>query len=301
MKIPIVSSLLFLVLGISGFAQTKNDLLFLPDGPIEVQVKEVGTNLIKYSFPKENTVYSISKFRVNKIVFASGREKTFESPFQQVNGLEDADKVYITYIPQEVEGLEVKGELFSKATGVTIFSSMQNVKNRSLDKMKAEASMLGANVILISNAQSRGNYYGNENSPSQSTQTVLFGQGFNSDPMDLTEIEDVLQGSKYVLYQTYTLNRNEFSPKMKMSLEYDENRVPKSYKIADIVERDGKLYVNTPDIRTKNTQLEVISLRDGILTLMEKHKNTVYNYILQTEESDFMKRFSSILAKDLTN
>jgi len=65
---------------------------------------------------------------VHKIVFGSRREESFESPFLQVKGIENADKVYITYIPQEVGGLELKGELFSKATGVTIFSSMHNVK-----------------------------------------------------------------------------------------------------------------------------------------------------------------------------
>ena|GEM_PF-3175976 len=167
-----------------------------------------------------------------------------------------------------------------------------------MDKMKAEASMLGAKVVLISDAQSRGNYYGNKNSPSQSTQTVFFGQAFNSNPMDPNGIKDKLHKSKYVLYQTYTLNRNGFSPKMKMSLKYDENRIPITNRIEDIVQRDGRLYVTSPGLRSKNSQLEIISLRDGILTLLETHKNTVYNYILQTEESDFIKSFPSILAKD---
>ncbi|WPR76090.1 hypothetical protein [Algoriphagus sp. NG3] len=295
MKYPIIlACLIFFASSVN--AQTKNDVLFFAEGPKEVQVKEVGTNLIKYTFPEESTIYSVSKHKVNKIVFASGREESFESPFLKVKGLEDADKVYITYVPQETEGLEVKGELFSKATGVTVFSSMHNVKNRSLDKMKAEAAMLGANVVLISDAQSRGNYYGNEYTPSQSTQTVLFGQAFSSEPMNVKEIQSKLDGTNYVLYQTFTLNRNDFSPKMNMSLKYDKDRVPVISQIESLVERNGKLYASTSGIRSKTNELEVISLRDGILTLMERHKNTVYNYILQTEESEFMRSVKPMLS-----
>ncbi|WP_439490390.1 hypothetical protein [Algoriphagus sp.] len=295
MKYPIIlACLIFFASSVN--AQTKNDVLFFAEGPKEVQVKEVGTNLIKYTFPEESTIYSVSKHKVNKIVFASGREESFESPFLKVKGLEDADKVYITYVPQKTEGLEVKGELFSKATGVTVFSSMHNVKNRSLDKMKAEAAMLGANVVLISDAQSRGNYYGNEYTPSQSTQTVLFGQAFSSEPMNVKEIQSKLDGTNYVLYQTFTLNRNDFSPKMNMSLKYDKDRVPVISQIESLVERNGKLYASTSGIRSKTNELEVISLRDGILTLMERHKNTVYNYILQTEESEFMRSVKPMLS-----
>ncbi|WP_192348913.1 hypothetical protein [Algoriphagus sp. Y33] len=299
MKYLLVITSLLISLSSSVLAQTKNnDVLYLAEGAKEVQVKEVGNNLIKYTFPEENTLYSVSKFQVKKILFASGREETFESPFHQVKGLEDAEKVYITYVPQATEGLESKGELFSKATGVTVFSTMHNVKNRSLDKMKAEAAMLGANVVLISDAQSRGNYYGNEYTPSQSTQTVLFGQAFTSNPINITEVGEMLEGANYVFYQTFTLNRNDFSPKIKMSLEYDQNRLPIINRIEDIKERDGKLYVTTSGIRSKNNELEVINLHNGTLTLMETHKNTVYNYILQTEESDFMKSYNSILSKN---
>ena len=295
MKYPIIlACLIFFASSVN--AQTKNDVLFFAEGPKEVQVKEVGTNLIKYTFPEESTIYSVSKHKVNKIVFASGREESFESAFLKVKGLEDADKVYITYVPQETEGLEVKGELFSKATGVTVFSSMHNVKNRSLDKMKAEAAMLGANVVLISDAQSRGNYYGSEYTPSQSTQTVLFGQAFSSEPMNLKEIASKLEGADFALYQTFTLNRNDFSPKMNMSLKYDKDRVPVISQIENLVERNGKLYVSTSGIHSKTNELEVISLRDGILTLMETHKNTVYNYILQTEESEFMRSVKPMLS-----
>jgi ribosomal protein S8 len=172
---------------------------------------------------------------------------------------------------------------------------MPNVKNRSLDKMKDEAAMLGANAILISDAQSRGNHYGTENIASQSTQTVLFGQAFSNETLDLGKLNDNLKAIQVVPYQTFSLNRNDFSPKMKMAITYDKNRKPVAKQIHSLTERDGKPYVTISDIGLKNNELEVVSLRNGILTLVEKHKSSIYNYILHTEESDIMKSMQPAL------
>ncbi len=287
----------FFILGTSFtlFAQNKSDKLVLQNETKEVLVKEVGLSEIKYTFPNEETIYTINKFLVKKIVFGSGREEIIDVPFKEVSGLGDMDKVFVTYNPSEVEGLINLGQLYSKATGVTVFSNMSTVKNRSLDKMKAEATMIGANAVLISDAQSRGNYYGNETSPSQSTQTVLFGQAYSTKKNNLDKWKDALESSNVVFYQKHSLNRNDFSPKMEMALKYDENRMPIINQITDIKIIDERMFVKVSDMRSKMEELEVINYEDGALTLMEKHRNTIYNYIMMTEESDFMKSIQSIV------
>jgi hypothetical protein len=50
-----------------AFSQTENDKLFLQNETKEVTVKEVNSNSIKYTFPGEDVVYSISKTLVSKI------------------------------------------------------------------------------------------------------------------------------------------------------------------------------------------------------------------------------------------
>ncbi|WP_130275167.1 hypothetical protein [Cecembia calidifontis] len=80
---------------------------------------------------------------MDKIVFASGREEIFESPFKLVNSFEDFENVYLSYSPQDVEGLMSLGQVFSKATGVTTLPSINNVNNRAVRKVKMEAAMLG--------------------------------------------------------------------------------------------------------------------------------------------------------------
>jgi hypothetical protein len=100
-----------------ALAQNKNDVIHLTNGPKEVNVIEVGFNSIRYSYPNENTVYSISKHQVSKIEFASGREEVFKSPFKTVNGLDDFQNVYISYNPEDVVGLDPRGEFFQQSDG----------------------------------------------------------------------------------------------------------------------------------------------------------------------------------------
>ncbi len=287
-SLVILSTTFFL--GFGAFAQSNHDVIYTSEGPKDVKIKEVGEFDIKYTHPNEETVYSMNKYLVKKIKFSSGREEVIEMPFKEINGLENKDDVFITYNPAEVTGLENKGELFSKATGVTVFSSMSNVKNRSLDKIKAEAAMVGANVVLIADAQSRGNYYGNQYTPSQSTQTVLFGQAYSSKELETKEIREKIKNKKVLYYQIHQLNRDDFSPSINQTLRYDQERKPVMNEVTKVEEIDNRLYVEIPGIKTRTGNLEVIRYKDGVLTLMEKHKNSVYNYIFLTEESEYMKR-----------
>jgi hypothetical protein len=277
-----------------SFAQSKNDVMHLMDGPKEVQIKEVSQHLVKFTYPQESTIYSISKHQIEKIEFASGRVENFESPFKKIKGLENAEDVFVTYNFEEVTGLENVGQLFSKATGVTSLSSMNNVKNRSLDKMKAEAAMIGANVVLIGNASSRGNTYGNQNVPSVSTQTVLFGQAYNSFPSSNEKLIELTVGKRVHHYQVHSLNRNDFGPEMSIATKYDSDRRPVMTEITEATERDGKVFVKIPGFKSKTDALEVIRADETQIVLMEQTNKVIYNYIFITEESDMLKKIPRI-------
>lgn len=94
---------------------------------------------------------------------------------------------------------------------------------------------------------------------------------------------------KVVYFQKHSLNHNDFTPEVKPAMLYDENRNIVVQVISNVTEKDGKLVVEVPGIKAKSGNLEVIRLKEGVLTLMEKHKNSIYNYILLTEESDLVK------------
>lgn len=290
------STFLFLVslsLYTFSFAQSKNDVLHFLDGPKEVQVKEVGFNIIKYTFPNETIVYSISKHQVTKIEYASGREETFESPFKPVKGLDDSQQVYITYNPDDIAGLDARGELFSKATGVTTLSSINNVKNRAMDKLKAEASMLGANVVFVGNLYQRGNEYGGQNQAGNSTQTTFSGTAYSTEVLDPTKLKSKITGQSFHHYQTHKLNRNDWSPDRSIGTVYDDDRKPLMFEFEKIIEKEDGIYVSSSDIPSKSRELKVIRADDEMVILMERNGKVISNYVLISKDNKYFNNMAS--------
>lgn len=276
-----------------ALAQSKNDVIHLIEGPKEVQVIEVGFNTIKYSFPNENTVYSISKHQVSKIEFASGREEVFNSPFKPVNGLDDFQNVYISYNPEDVVGLDPRGELFSKATGVTTLSSINNVKNRAMDKLKAEASMLGANVVLVGNVFQRGNQSGGENQAGNSTQTTFSGTAYSTQKLDLEKAKSMLLDQSFHHYQTHKLNRNSWSPERAIATVYDKDRKPLMFEFDKVIEKEDGVYVSASKIPTKTKELKVIHADNEMVVVMERNDKIITNYILISKDNKYFKNLAS--------
>lgn len=288
----IVFLISFSLFSAAAFSQSKSDIIYLLDGQKKVNIKEVGLNSIKYTHPNEETVYTISKYQVSKIVFASGREEVFESPIKEVSGLSDFKKVYITYNPEEIAGLQPKGQLFSKATGLTTLSSINEVNNRALDKLKMEASMIGANVVFIGNTFQRGNQYGGENQVGSSTQTSFSGMAFSTNKSNIQAVKSKIESQSFHHYQTQKLNRNSWSPNRILASKNGADRKPFMFKIEEIIEKDGELFVKTKNIPSKLKELKVIYSDDEKLILMERNDKETFNYLLITDQSNYLKNLS---------
>lgn len=297
----ILSFTLYVLIATVALAQSKTDQLILSNEVREVVVEEVDNNFIKYKFPNENASYTISKHLVEKIIFSSGREETFESSFKPVKSVADYSNVYISYIPQDVEGLKSLGPVFSKAVGVTTLSSINNVNNRAVRKVKIEAAMMGANVVFVGNVFQRGNQYGNENIPGNATMTSISGTAYLSKPnFDLGEAKQRLQSLEFVLFQRDKLNRNAFDKSSEIAMMHDEKMRPKTFMFREVNETEGELFVKTDKIKSKTGRLKVIFMDENMLTLMERHGNAIYNYILLSENEPRMKTLKK-LASNTTN
>ncbi|GGF34706.1 hypothetical protein [Echinicola rosea] len=276
--------LLLLVGGFGAYAQENNDKLYLANETLDVSVEEVGMNTITYRYPGENASYVISKNRVDKIIFGSGREEVFKSNFHDVLTIDDYEKVYITYVPEDIKGLASRGEVFAKATGVTALSSINNVKNRAVKKAKIEATMLGANVIYVGNMFQRGNQYGSEETPANSTMTSISGTAYSSEPLDVKAAREYIQNHEFVYSHNYKLNRNawdaDIEPKPITNTKGEINFV----QFMDIYEHDGKLMVKVDIGDNRKNELEVIKAEQDKLILMERNGKKIYNYLLITKE-----------------
>lgn len=297
-KLFTLSLMAFLSFFFLGHAQT--DKLFLKGEIKEVKVEEVGSNFIKYKYPNENASYTISKHRVEKIIFESGREEVFESPFKAVNSVNDYEMVYLSYNTQDVEGLKPLGQVFSKATGVTTLASINNVNNRAVRKVKMEAAMLGANVVLVGNTFQRGNQYGNENVPGNATMTSISGTAYTTNPSNynLEEVRGFLENYQYLLFQSEQLNRNAFDKKSKLHQMYDQKLNVMLFSFDKIYEKDGFLYVSTNGLKSKTNELKVLYANEENITLVEQHKNSIYNYFLLSEKEPRVIQMKAIKERE---
>jgi hypothetical protein len=226
-------------------------------------------------------------------VFASGREEVFESAIKSVNGLDDFEKVFITYNPEDIAGLQPKAELFSKATGVTTLSSINQVKNRAMDKLKAEAAMNGANVVLIGNIYQRGNQYGGENQAGNSTQTTFSGVGYSTKKIKPETVKSLVESRTFHHYQTHKLNRNSWSPERLVATQYGSDRKPLMFKIDQVIEKEGELFVIAQNLNSKNKELKVILAEDETLILMERNEKVTINYFLISDQNKYFKNMAN--------
>jgi hypothetical protein len=272
-----------------AFSQTETDKLFLQYETKEVTVKEINFNSIKYTFPGEDVVYSISKMLVSKIEFSNGRSEEFRSPLQEVNSLKDAKKVFVTFNPSEIDGLDIVGDLFSKAVGVTTLSSVNNVNNRALLKLKTEAAMMGANALFIGNQFQRANQYGNENIPGNSTMTTYSAKAYTSNKLDMVAAKKMMENHKFYFHQKSELGRNDWSPIITAQQNVDKELNPILFDLGEILEKDGNLLVAPKDLKYKSEYLQLIRVGEDMITLMDRTDRSVINFDLLSDNHKLVK------------
>lgn len=275
--------LLFLVHNVS-FSQSSYDQLITSNKAIDVVVEEIGTNIIRYKHPNENAIYEISKNRIEMIKFSNGREEVFHSPIKSVKSLSDYENVFITYVPHDIVGLQRKGEVFSKAVGVTTYSAINNVTNRAVRKLKMEAAMLGANVVYVGNMFQRGN----EHTPGNASMATLSGVAYSTvdNRGDIDTMKKQVEELDYHYFQMTSLNRNGWDSKREMKSKQDRFGVFTMMRFDSVYELDGELFVHSPEISKKNPDLKVISADGDFLILLEKQRNKVINHIFLSENEE---------------
>ena len=150
--------------------------------------------------------------------------------------------------------------------------------------MKIEAAMMGANIIYIGNVYQRGNQYGNENIPGNATMTSISGTAYSSmSSFDLNHAKNQLEKLEFVLLQIDKLNRNSFDKYTEFLLLQDEKYKPNTFHFQEVKIIDEELYVKTNQFKSKTGNLKVIFMDDKMLTLMERKGNSIYNYVLISE------------------
>lgn len=141
----ILLSALGCLLAVSAYSQDK---LYTHKGDtLNVYVKEVNESSIRFTYPNEQSINTLSKNATEKIEYESGRVQQITEKII-INDYKDWEKVVITNLESDVQGLTKGEEMKAKAKGTT-FTSQGRVEARAFDKLKKEAASKGYHILLI--------------------------------------------------------------------------------------------------------------------------------------------------------
>lgn len=156
------------LLAVSAYSQDK---LYTHKGDtLNVYVKEVNESSIRFTYPNEQSINTLSKNATEKIEYESGRVQQITEKII-INDYKDWEKVVITNLESDVQGLTKGSELKAKANGST-FANQGKVENRAFNKLKKEAASKGYHVLLILTTSGRSGSFGTSSGASASIRAI---------------------------------------------------------------------------------------------------------------------------------
>ncbi|HYX07308.1 MAG TPA: hypothetical protein VE912_11300 [Bacteroidales bacterium] len=147
----------------SAFAQDQDskevitDTIFRLGGrTILADVNQVTPIEVQYKFPGDDKVYSIDRKQIQRIVYKNGRVEVYNKPVLQMIGENQWEAVLVTEKEEDVEGLYKYGVVKSNAASSS--RSKKAARRSATIRLQKRAANMGANIILITNAEAKGGY-----------------------------------------------------------------------------------------------------------------------------------------------
>jgi len=131
----------------STYAAAQDKIFTHHKDSIICKIVEIEDKSIKYKYVGEDLVNSISKNNVSQVKFESGRIQKFTEKII-INGESDWQKVQITNIESDVEGLTQVEKITIKMSKDWIYN--ETVKfNNAKDELKKEAAKKSCHLVLL--------------------------------------------------------------------------------------------------------------------------------------------------------
>lgn len=260
------------------FSQNQVDTIFTTNGTLAVNIKEITEDAVKFNYPGEELTNSIYKNTVFKIRHKSGRIEEFNeaSSFRIVKGGEDWENVSITRVENEIKGLVKLDEVTSKATGTTVFSNVNQVKDRAYKKLKIETALLGGNIIYIIDQQTLG-VTSSGYSSSNPARTNLTGVAYSNKRPSFEEFKNIIN-----LKSDYEYQERQYLSNNSTDLERETKRLKqKSITITDVHNENGFILVKAKIKGEDADEYRVTYFDDEKIILMYRDKKNIYNLILK--------------------
>src|SRR5690606_17468854 len=147
------------LLSISLLVFSQDKILKHSGEMIECKIIELTDKSIKYSYENESLVNSIPKSTVSEINLSSGRTQAISQKIV-IKGIKDAQKVIVTNLESDINGLKRLGEVTAKGNSGMFPNNVGAVKEKVLSKLKMKAAGMGGHIILILTESSKEGGWG---------------------------------------------------------------------------------------------------------------------------------------------
>ncbi len=264
---------IFIILLSANLCFAQRDTIFLNNETIVCSIKEITEDAVRYTYPDEDLVNSIYKNSVQKIVLKSGRTQIFleSTSFKPVKTIDDYQNVTITQIESEVKGLFKIGDVSSKAKGTTTLSNQERVKERAYNKLKAEAAMMGANIVYLTHQRTEGNKAGGYWQAGSSAETNLSGVAYSSVILNFNDFQSLIRDSR-------NFTTIEQAKLWSSDSKFSKSNYQKSFAIKKISNVNGSIMIEG-DLQgvSKYKTFRVVSFDENSFNIFYEDKSTSYN------------------------
>lgn len=165
---------LFLFLAQTAFATAQDKITTHSGETIICKVTEITDKTIKYKFEGEDLTNNISNNLVEDIKFSSGRSQRITEKIN-ITSESDWEKVQITNLESDINGLKKKGEYMAKASSGWSTTGEGKMQAKAMEKLKKMASKNGAHIVLILTTTSKGGSFGLSGGAKSSVTGVAYG------------------------------------------------------------------------------------------------------------------------------
>ena len=251
-------------------AQDPLDSIFTHTEVLAVNIKEVTEETVKFSYPGEEILNTVSTNTISKIIFRTGRVQTFaeENSFREVKHGLDWEYVTVIQNDRELKGLYQLDQVNAKAKAATGWGSVGKMENRAKRKLLIETAMNGGNVVYLTQQNS------STRSQKSTSSSVLGGVAYGSNVPNFESFKSVVDkndGLRYVEQHSLGVNNDD----MKVSTQNGEN-----VKLTNIEKSGHMIYVNASFPGINETKFRVSYFDNDQIILVYRTKKHIVNLIL---------------------
>lgn len=258
--------LLVILFCYSAHAQAQEatiDTLYFVNGKIEaVHITGMSEHSVSYEYIGEGIPISIEKSRLTKVVTHSGREILFQTTSKQktVYTAEDWQKVQVTKVESEVEGLIRYGNVTGKAKAGTAYTSLEKMQNRALVKMKMQAAFFGCDVVFLLDQTNTDARVGGAYATTASS--TMSGTAYGVKRITT----DGIVNGEYTLTKVYRLGPNDYELKEEDVVHYNQNLTIDVSKFT--LAQNYEVYEFDSGIKHAETTMQLIKVSENELVFL---------------------------------